>query len=43
MDIHYCIKCSSHYMNGDDEWCDYHDSYCKDCPDNCDNFEEWDY
>lgn len=43
MDRNYCIKCSSHYMNGDDEWCNHYDTYCEDVPNDCDYFEEWDY
>ena len=38
----FCIKCCSHYMNGDDEWCNHYDDYCEDCPDDCDYFEEFD-
>ena len=41
MNIILCIKCCSHYMNGDDYWCDFHDTYCEDIVD-CDHFEEFD-
>ena len=43
MDREYCIKCASHYMNGDDEWCDHYDTYCEDVEDNCEYYERWDY
>ena len=43
MDRTYCIKCSSHYMNGDDEWCNHYDKCCEHCPNDCDYFEEWNY
>lgn len=29
-------------MNGDDKWCDHYDTYCEDCPDDCEYFEEFD-
>ena len=41
MDIKYCVKCSSHYMNGDDYWCNHYDNYCEDINDGCEWFEEF--
>ena len=42
MNRNYCIKCESHYMNGDDEWCNHYNECCEDCPDDCEYFDEFD-
>lgn len=35
-----CMNCSHHYMNGDEMWCGYHHSPCREFI-GCEEWENW--